>query len=358
MTITDKYGCSHSITKTVTISTTCNPGLKVEEFTFCPSDCTGPTVNKIVTFRNTSTGGICPITYKIDYGDGTPIVIKHEYDSIMTHAYNVSCPNGQSFNVTMTMIDSGTPVRCTTTTSIVAKIEPCNVDFDIEVCPDGRVNFEANMKGKWDLTGKIAKAPWPYSSFAVNGKRQRVVARYGNGTHTVSFTGTCDGAGKCTVTKTFTVLLECCAKNDRTKDDHRFTVGTTDYKMKYRFAQNQMPLVHNLRAITKLKKKKTKWGISFWKGDKADNIAASIDGTIYRRDADKCNCAIADSVSKAESLPNKKKIKAKKGSMGRFRSRVDSVTSTHEVRVGGTVETRQLKLGKDCDVFRWWTDWY
>lgn len=360
MTIVDKYGCSHSITKSVTLSSACAADLKVERFTFCSSECDNvSSIAKVVTFRNLSTGGICPITYTWNFGDGSPAVTTNALDSIVTHTYTVSCPTGQDFNVTLSMQDASSPA-CLSSKSIVASIRPCEVDFDIRVCPDGRVNFSANTAGIWSTPGAKARAPWPYSSFPKKGKRQKLVARYGNGTHTVTFKGFCDGGGECTVSKTFTVTLECCAKNDRDRDKHKFTESGKDYKMKYRFAQNQLPLIHNIKAVSKLKKKKkTKIGISFWKGQRADEIHASFDGTIYKRDGDHCNCSVPTNSNASETQFNKKKAKAKDGQIGRYRSRVETIESSHQVRMNSyTSPVFHLKLGKDCDAFHWLTDWY
>ncbi len=156
-------------------------------------------------------------------------------------------------------------------------------------------------------------------------------------------------------------MLECCAKNDRKRDKTYYSGNSGgQFKMKYKFAQNQLPFVHHIKAKTWLKKKKNKAGISYWKNFKADEIEAGLAGTVYKRDADKCNCKIPETVPYTSSgVISAKKAKAKKGyNLTRFRSRKHTLTSTHYSKAEGQSVTKNLLLGEDCDKFRWWLDWF
>lgn len=359
LSATDIYGCTHTVSHPVTVDLNCKAGLEVEKFVFCPTDCAGVTTKPVtVTFGNLSTGGKCPVSYKWDFGNGNMNTVTNKND--VPHTYTVPCPGGRQYSVTLTMTDADNK---TCTETIIADITPCEVDFTYIICPDGKVIFEGSHKGEWSFPGSHSTAPWPYSDLKdKKGYRKKVVVRYDqSGVYTVTFKGVCDNGGECTIVKEFFIMLECCAKNDRMKKNSYFSGGSGgQFKMKYKFAQNQLPFFHHIKAKTQLKKKKTKLGITFWKNTKADEMETSFLGLVYKRDADKCNCKVPFTVPNTSSgLISAKKAKAKYSFyLTRFRSRQNSLTSTHYTKKEGTPETKQLQLGKDCDKFRWWLDWF
>ncbi len=373
LVITDIYGCTHPIVQTVVLTTECHPGVEVKEYALCPEDCHGVDVTNInVTFTNLSTGGICPIQYIWDFGDGQQDTT-NETQINHSHIYqNVKCKDGATYQLSLTMIDNSTPQPCSTVTYIQVVIEPCEVGFDIVVCPDGKVICQANVPGEWTLppgvdctlgfflcAGGANCAPWPFSSWPdEDGYQDRKVLRLNAGTHQITFKGHCPTGGTCTITKTFDVILECCAKNDAHRPDPiGFSEGGKDYRMKHNMVQRQLPLIHHIKVKTKLKVHKTIIGIGYWKGSKADEIEASHNGTIYKRDTH-CNCKVPSTVSQTEINYNKTKAKYRQHINGRFRSRTNSLISTHRVVKGGSTVTANCYLGIDCDEFCWLTDWF
>lgn len=355
MTIMDIYGCAHTVTQSVTISNTCSPGVKIKEFVFC-GNCTG-TTSVPVTFENLSTGGKCPVSFVWEFGDGQTLTT-NESQKTVTHTYNgIDCKEGKTFTLTLKMTDSSTPA-CVTSTSIQVALIPCMADFRFIVCPDGKVICEGNVKGTWDLPNSAVKAPWPYSSFPdLEGRQRTKVFRLPDGTFNVTFTGSCSGGGVCKVTKTIVVETKCCAKNDSDRKKMEFTAAGKEYRMKYKLVQRQLPLIHHIKVKTKLKKHKKIAFIWYWKGNKADEIEASHSGTIFKSTAD-CNCEVPEATSGSEINFNKAKAKYRQHINGKFRSRTNTLESTHRVVKDGTTVTDHCHLGMDCDVFRWWTDWF
>ena len=130
--------------------------------------------------------------------------------------------------------------------------------------------------------------------------------------------------------------------------------------MKCKFSQIQAPLYHRIHVKTKLKvKKETLFGITYWKGTKADEIESSVSGKIYKRDGNTgCNCKIEQDVSNSKIRHNNKKSILRYSIGERYRSKINSIISTHRIKIGSHTETKNLQLGDDCDPFRWWTDWY
>ncbi|MBK8555224.1 MAG: hypothetical protein IPL65_05375 [Lewinellaceae bacterium] len=365
MVIQDKYGCSHPVTKSLIIDASIHAGLEVEKYTFCGSECDGVTETYIeVQFKNKTKGGACPITYNWDYGDGQTLTTTDPQAGIF-HMYKINCPpNAQTFQVNLAVQDFN---LYTSSASTSVQITPCQPDFSYVICPDGRVDFTSTVDGEWFFPGHIAIAPWPYSEKKDKyGRRKKVSVRYGNGLHGVTFIGHCANGGECTINKEIDVILDCCTKNMLQKDTALFSYNGFDYKMKSRFRQSQKPAVHKIKASTKLKKRKSSKGHLFWKGAGAETIVASFWGSIYSRDANKtCNCVEEEQIpalgnpTPTDSQPNSKKAKVEKTWYQRkFHSRKDSLTSGHSVQFGTSLFLVNLKLGKDCNAFHWWTDWY
>ncbi|MBK6824385.1 MAG: hypothetical protein IPG87_15910 [Saprospiraceae bacterium] len=115
----------------------------------------------------------------------------------------------------------------------------------------------------------------------------------------------------------------------------------------------------------KLKRIGSIW--TYYAGTKADEISATENGIVYTRQNDgvgcgnhqkSCNCKLPLTVNESETKYNKKSAKASFHVGQRYRSKVNSISSTHKVIKNGITKTLQLSLGKDCDTYRWWTDWY
>jgi PKD repeat protein len=355
MTIMDIYGCAHSITQNVEVSTVCKAGAKVYRYFLCPG-CEGKRDIQVV-FENLSTGGKCPDLFKWEFGDGQSATTT-EAQRWAYHTYQqVDCKQGAIYYLTLTMTDSDMP-KCTSTVTIPVVIQPCPVDFDTIVCPDGKVVCTGNMPGEWILPPAAVLSGWPYTPLLnADSLRDKVTMRLPDGNWPITFIGHCPTGGRCMVTKIVHVKQECCAKNDSDRDHSEFWESGKEYRMKYNMVQRQLPLIHHIKVKTKLKKHKKVLGIWYWKGTKADEIEASHNGTIFKSDTE-CNCKVPESTSRSEINYNKTKAKYREHINGKFRSHKDSLIGTHRAVKGSHTEIKNTYLGDDCDIFRWWTDWF
>lgn len=347
MSIKDIYGCTYSITKTVDLSANCHAGLKVKEFNFCfDRNCSG-TRDVTVTYQNTSTGGKCPLKFVWNFGDGTSVTTDQGQTTVQHTYHNVPC-TGNSYSASIAMTDSS-PTPCSSNSSIPANIMPCKVEIDFTKCSDGTVIFTSNVDGDWDCPGSVKTFGWPDAGNIFGWHHSKKV-KYNTGDYTVTFKGYCDTGGTCTVVKSFHIDAICCSRNDRKHEWYTFSdpmVGT-EYKMKYRFAQNQFPLVHRIKAKTKLKKCKKFLGVHYYASTHADEIEASFSGTIYKN-SNPCACEIPIDVSQSETKYNAAKVKVLEHVGDKFRSRINSIHSVHRVVVAGMTVVKKLDLGQDCD---------
>jgi len=361
--MTDQYGCQHSITDNLKVDLTCKASFEVESYFFCPDQCVNQVpVDIAVTIKNTSTGGICPINYDWDFGNpNTPgNILNGANSSTVSHTYKmVDCPDGEKFTVKLTAREGNGSSTCKIEDEI--EISPCHANFTYIACPDGKVIFEGSVPGEWSFPGSHSTAPWPVSDMLVDGIRQKPVVRYdASSAYQVVFVGHCKNGGRCEVKKEIEVVLNCCAKNDVSHDKEDWTDGSTTYRLKSRFVQRQLPLFHRIKATSKFFFKKNK---PWFKRTIADNICASFNGTIYTSDTN-CNCKIEQHIppignqDPEDCRTNAKKAKIVEKHIGRFRSRTNSMQSTHTVTKGTNSRIIPLWLGKDCDKFRWWTDWF
>jgi hypothetical protein len=96
--------------------------------------------------------------------------------------------------------------------------------------------------------------------------------------------------------------------------------------------------------------KKKKWGITYYRGSKADQIDASVNGTIYKTDpASWCKWDSPFIITASDTRYNSAKAKAVEHVGEKYRSRLSSIHSFHQVIVGGTTATKTLDLGDECD---------
>jgi PKD repeat protein len=360
LVIKNIFGCSYSKEYEIEVSMACVPNFRVVSYTFCRNDCTNNPISQIsVTLQNTSTGGICPMSYYWQFNGGIDGTQSHdEHTDMITVPIPVDCQNGNTaYPITLSMSDFNS---CFGSTTKSIAIVPCDVDFSYTVCPDGRVNLEGNVYGKWDIPGHTSIAPWPYSGLPLLGRFKRLVVRYPPGFHIIKFTGHCDDGGECEVTKKIFVPDACCAKNDRDRASFIFVNGPKSYKLKARMTQNQYPLfVHNVRVVTKLKVAKKIGTKTFWRGTKSFQITAEATGNVFKRDqSTKCNCVIPTAIGPYNSATTSSIFATERFYFTRFRSMKLSLTSTHSADVNGTMYSYNLFLGKDCDKFQWWFDWF
>ncbi|MBC7775965.1 MAG: hypothetical protein H7246_11070 [Phycisphaerae bacterium] len=266
VTLTDKYGCTHSKKKSIVISTKCQPNFEWE-YSFCHCNYPGKSEVPIkVAFTNLSEGGICPIKYTWQFGDGQTQIFSDSDPRSFDHTYNVplnpATPDcrgvGKTFMVTLTMEDAK---GCKEVKTSNVTVEPCKFHFEVKTCTDGKIMMKAidkngdDIAGYWNLPGlnvldglSLVDVKLPCVVFGVSA----------TGTYNISFEGFCPTGGKCKRDTAIIVVVECCAKNDvvKTYSDNwlnsilhpngpfhpAFSDGSDAYRMKCKFAQRQYPL--------------------------------------------------------------------------------------------------------------------
>jgi len=345
VTFMDEYGCAHSVPKEVVVSFDCNAGAEVDRYYLC-TGCQGES-NIQVFFNNTSTGGTCPLTFTWDFGDGQPIITTNENQLSVPHTYTVpNCAVSHTYYVTLTMTDSEVN-PCSSVVTIPVIIAPCRPDVTWRVCPDGKICCSSTVPGKWTFSPTLEILT---NEVDEDGLSSEICVRAcDEGTYDLNFEGHCSTGGRCIIQRSIVVdSLICCAKNDADRAKFDFPTNSPQYRMKYKMVQRQFIFYHKIRLKTKLKKRKTLWGIVYWKGTKADQIEAHADGTIYKSDPI-CNCLLPDTVDDGVIKYNKAKAKRNINIGDRFRSRLNSLISTHRVVKSGYDITKYLDLGNDCD---------
>jgi hypothetical protein len=343
MTIMDNFGCAHSTDPIpVVVSFDCHAAAEVDKYYLC-AGCEGQ-ANIQVLFNNTSTGGTCPLTFTWDFGDGTPTVTTNETQLSVPHTYSVpNCAATNNYSVTITMTDSS-PDPCTSTAVVPLVIAPCRPDVTWKVCPTGKVCFTASVPGKWTFPSTLQ-----HVSGNLDEDTEVCMKACTEGSFPFTFEGFCNTGGRCIISRTLIVdELVCCAKNDAQREHYEFSGGGTDYRMKYKMVQRNFLIYHRIRLKTKLKKHKNLWGIGYWKGTKADQIEAHCVGTVYKSDSE-CTCVLPHDVNDGVVKYNKKKAKKNIAIGEPYRSRLNSIMSTHRVIKAGQDIIKYLYLGVDCD---------
>lgn len=386
MTIVDIYGCTHPYSESVIISNECSPKF-AHSYSLCASDCEENSEGEIsitVSFKKFSGGGVCPIIYTWDFGDGSTLeqIDNDNERAGVSHVYLVnqnSCKTGENYTVKLTMKDA---LGCKKVYSKTIKITfPSPFFTEVKNCDDGKYMVKANLPGEWSLSAGTfshslnADQSLHYDEYNQEYIPDCVVIQFEeSGTYEVKLNALdINTGGRCEISQILNVELKCCSKNEKKKDKTPpFSVDDDTYKMKYKFVQRQLPFVHHVKAKTKLKRKKSlpfpkNW--TYYTSHKADTIHASFDGMVYKHDKSEgvsctsfdggCSCKIEMPVTDENpDKVNKKKAKAKHGALGKFRSKPNSIESIHYVVIGGTKKEKKLYLGDDEDCYKWWIDWF
>lgn len=290
MNIIDIYGCEHYISKIVTVSSECLPEF-LFSYNLCAEDCISNSGTNTINigFKNISDGGVCPVTYTWDFGGDNIITTIDKTD--VSHTIPISdCK--RRFDVTLTMEDA---LGCSKTYTKNIYINPVDPQLSVSSCPDGKIKLEANMVGVWTAPGGNIQAgdynseTAYYDEYTDTELNDCVIISYNqSGSYQVHFEGYDElSKGRCEITKTIDIEIDCCAKNDKLKRTFGFTVDDKHYKMKMVFVQRQLPAVHHVKAKTKLRKRRkfpfpSNW--TYYSPTKADEIYAAVSGEIYTRD--------------------------------------------------------------------------
>lgn len=334
---TSPDGCQQTACKTVKVSEDLQPDFDWE---YClRNDKDKPTV----TFINKSTGGVCPVTYKWEFGDTFSSTQKDP-----VHEYTGKGP----YTVKLTMTDSAKPAN-KATKEHVFNLKVCTGDFTTRVCPDGDVIFRTDVAAEyphWEFPGGD-----DYFFLFDRKNRERRVRYTDAGRYFVNMTYKDENHCKCKVTKVISIKkVECCDRNDKDKiRRHDFSYRGDQYRMQGKLVIRNILGLHYVKVKTVLKKK-NKLGI--YVRAKAANIRATWAGKLYT-DGKECCCENESWID--ANLPFRSNAAKAKGTywvgstwLGeKFRARKNSVTSTHYVQVdkGHIPETFTLTVGDECD---------
>ncbi|MFN0013473.1 MAG: hypothetical protein ACKVU2_02900, partial [Saprospiraceae bacterium] len=358
MVMEDKFGCFHEKEQTVIVDITCKPSFKISyALCACPLN---STAMPVVTFTNTSTGGVCPgTTWTWNFGDGSPTQTTDETQLTITHKYNVNCPS-QTYTVTLKM-NSPAPVLCSVTATQPVTFTACNVAINsIQVCPDGKHIFEANVPGEWDFPGALEIGPWPYSDKPdINGRRRKVAVIYPAGNFLVTFKGYCGDNGPCVINRELLVKVDCYTKNEKVKAKDKDTANNPpEWKIKYQLKQRQAG-GHKIKSRTVFKARKHKSGYSYLKRALAAQIETYFSGQVYKSNCTVgCNYDTPDNTSGNSGIVyNAKKAKAQDALNDKYRSWMNSIKSTHRVLINASDTPPgyeyYLWLGSKCKKPKW-----
>jgi PKD repeat protein len=331
LTVTNSFGDTDKVCKDISFSDACKAEFQWN-YTGCNQQ--GPfTVN----FINKSVVALCPAVILWNFGDPSSSTNTSNVFS-PSHIYN----NPGTYPVTLTMTDAAANT-CTGTNLVT--VQPCGVEVRTIKCPDCSVVYDIiapNPTGsfKWSFPSGI-----PDKSEAT-----KVKVKYpGPGTYAATLTVTTSNFCTCTIQKLVTITAadcNCCARNDRQKDTYDFSYNGKDYRMKYKFVQVNLPLLLYIKGKTKLKKKNSS---GIYRAAKASEIQVKWEGKIYTSASD-CNCAVEQAENQDRFRTNKTKSKKTHHIGAKFRTRKDSLTSTHYLKVDSNHNgvTQTLMLGKDC----------
>ncbi len=344
--VIDSKGCISAKTVTLDAQTTCQAKYDWS-YSWCDSCADGSKTDVDVSFTNQSDNPNCNIipVYAWDFGDNTAI----DSTQSPTHTYkDVPCP-GKAYTVqlTMTLGNPGDADYCKSVWDTVITISNAKVEISVvRICPDGLVHFRTSaVEGKWETPGSLNKPKWP----AVFKNIRKILGiqigqdyrqYYGSpGTYIVSISeAESENHNKCTPKRIqFTITeVKCYARNDRVKGD---TI-VDDVKIKWKFAANQWPLYHQMKAKVK--------SVGY---KKFEQVSAAFDGVINKKDETECFSTPVPISDASGTLTNVRKAKAKKFADGRFRIGNDMATATFYIKTkaNGIEATWQAKLSRDCD---------
>jgi hypothetical protein len=373
----NKYGCKWYTTKTITVVTQCTPS-----FTNLYKCCENPESTKVisVSFINTSIGGICPIKYKWDFGDG-----QISYDKDPVHIYNGITTIAHPI-VTLTMQDAANP-QCIKTYSYTMTLKSRNgPSFDVKVCPDGKIICTTSEPNpQWVVPPFADVAPFPFTK---KDKSRAIYKLEQSGQYDVTLISTDEYGNQCSSTKTITITIDCCAKHDKIIDHWYITVGSDDLRLKCKLKtkdSDRLFYLHlNVKAKTVLQKMNSK---GKWRRYHSPDIkiGVGINGIVYRSENSQsdfdwfsglsplngyfigCNCFVPEPVSDYKENNGVRQVKVKERFDYGYRPRVKSITSNHYLwnyDSGGWQPylPKQLQLGIEiepdcCTNTKDWQEW-
>jgi|GEM_PF-4405519 len=288
LTITDQYGCTHSVSKPFTLSYACTPKFTWGTYEWC-KDGNDPIPKTIVIdFTNTSQGGKCPISYKWDFGDPGSGTLNTSTSTNGQHTYNNVPGSGRSFTVKLTMTDAN---NCSVVYSQTIQLAPYHVDFTILPCPDGKVFFSTtNDNPLWTFAGSNNPLTWiSQYVFGLFGwyNNSDPVVEYETGNYTAILKATSNTTHAwCIVKKQFHVEKICCQWRVKGQYKTTNTIGGKTYRMwvmwKWKVKRHHpINAVHTKIKVSNRVAKKISKRHDWFRRILADKVYAGIEGTYY-----------------------------------------------------------------------------
>jgi PKD domain len=298
LTITDDYGCTHTVTRQFTLSYLCQPKFSWGTYEWCKNERDTMPKNITIDFTNISMGGKCPITYKWDFGDPASGTLNNSASTNPQHTYNSVPYRGKSFTVKLTMTDAN---NCMKVYTEVIRLEPYFVNFSVQACPDGKVYFSTNNNNpQWTFPGSNSTIKWVsqhilglFGWYHNNDPEME----YETGDYTATLKATSNSTHAwCRVSKQFHVDKICCNWRVKGKDEIHNTIGGSFYKMKMRWKW-KVKKFHPLNVVrTKVKvtcriKKRLTKKYRWYRRVMVPTIYAGIEGKYYTKDPTGiCDC--------------------------------------------------------------------
>jgi len=344
--VTDKYGCTHEVSKDIKIEPFCNP-----QFTYVYDWCKQTTNNGVnfytpptatVHFENISEGGDCNAIYKW-----------YVNNTLFHTGPRGSLPPPQNFNVTegsmktikLIMVSS----MCTNGQQEFTQIitfNACFYDFTIEKCGDETVVFKTDLNNPepvWNFPGhRIIHDYILYNHSSTHIKKHQ----YDNGPYSATMTiinpvTRC----RCIVTKNFIVQQQfCCEKKEKQKGVEIISIDGKNYRWKWKFKikghKNKIKAKSNFTRVLF----NTTFGINiYWFGASKRVVSNTIDvsGILRSELEDGCPCNVPHNWSDNKvnnPLKVRTKIKQKPALL------VNAVETDWKVKSGELTATYTLVL--------------
>lgn len=326
---------------TPTKSQTIEVKFKWEDYNSCPTN------NFKVQFKNKTKGVECPITWKWDFGDNSPI----STDESPLHNY----VNPGLYKVTLEA-DGNTVSHEINIAHWEPKIDPpvdCGDGTILWSTSDGSIvstdPLTINFPRKWTVTGNGGGS---YNPIRRRFKTLRVCYSYPGIKEMTLWARNKDG-GKCQTVKRLeiTTIDRCCRRDKISATSDPVTVGGKQYRIKAKALFRGWP--GRIRATTKLQVLKN----NIWRRKKADSISSSISGVVFTKDSGKiCLCATLHTIPlTTKSDVNRARVsKLLLPGLGTLRVKEGSVKTFHKASIGGHQFEWTLSLW-DTDCKCGWT---
>jgi len=282
----------------------------------------------VVDFTNTSNlqgGTVGSFTWT--FGDGNSST-----DENPSHTYN----SQGTMVVTLTYSNPNAGWSCKTgTVTKTINLNSCNANFNWNA-NDLSVTFSNASTSQFNITSYN----WNFGDGSTTSSLQNPSHSYqSSGFYTVTLTTTDNQGCSSSYSTSFSITnssgsgsSDCCDKNDRDKN-YVMPYDDGNRKFKYKIWQTNVPFYHRWGAATVNYKKNSKGN---WKEEKADEIGAWVQGTVYyrlKKEDSECSSSFQTNMGKSGSNNNDVHYNYPFGQV--FWTHQHSLVSDHWVKFNG-----------------------